>query len=129
VRAGFYTKHRRTEWSGGLSWRKEDPLAGHFGDHRRYATVDLSYYRIWGSKTGIRFYGTYGITRGEQHPDQYDHQSVIGCELAKPITGERFRWVATLERSTRSSNYTGVQYSEIRVGFYLRYSKFIYQRE
>jgi hypothetical protein len=129
VRASASTKPRRTEWAAGLSWRKEDALPGFHGDHRRYATVDFSYYRVWNSKTGIRFYGAYGITRGEIHADQYDHYSVVGCEFAKPINTNALRWVATLERSTRTSNNNEARYEEIRIGFYLRYSKFVYQRE
>ena len=130
VRAAYRTKPRRTEWEFGLSWRKEDPLAGMPGDHRRYATVDASYYRVWGSKTGIRVYGAYGITRGEVTESQYNHQSVVGCEFAKPINDNPgMRWVATFERDTRVSNDQGAQYTEIRIGFYLRYSRFIYQRQ
>jgi hypothetical protein len=130
ARVSFLTKRRRTEVQVGLSYRKEDTLPGAARiEHRRIESVDAMYHRIWGSKTGIVVYGSYELHHGELFADREDHEFTLGTEIAKPLGGPGLRWVITVEHRRRTSNDSLNEYKELRIGAYLRYSKFIYNRQ
>jgi len=130
VRLSYKTKRRRTEVQLGLSYRKEDTLDGSPRiEHRRIEGVDAMYHRIWGSKTGIVLYGSYEIHHGELYEGREDRELALGAEFAKPLGGPGLRWVLTIEHRDRTSSDSLNDYHELRIGAYLRYSKFIYNRQ
>jgi hypothetical protein len=129
ARIGYETKRARTEVRVGLYYRKEDTLPGAVvPEHRRIEGIDGQYHLIWGSKTGIVVYGSYEIHHGELFANRVDREMVVGTEIAKPIWTIATRWVLTIEHRRRTGDDTLNNYKELRIGAYLRFSKFIFNR-
>lgn len=127
ARIGYKTKRLRTEVELGISYRAEDSLAGTLREeHRRIKSVDALYHLIWGSKTGIVVYGSYEVHEGELFAGRVDRELNIGAEIAKPFVTPATRWVLTIERGHRTSNDSLNRYNELRIGAYVRFSKFVF---
>jgi hypothetical protein len=119
----------RLQMQFGLSAREEQPVGTPSAPARYYKTLDFNIYRVWGSKTGIRFYGGITERRFEQIADRQDTDTQIGFEIAKPFRGPVCRWVIDFSRYSRNSSDALSEYTEHRIGAYIRYSKFIFQRK
>lgn len=129
ARVGYETLRRRNEVKLGLYYRREDTLPGAvFVEHRRIKGIDGMYHRIWGSKVGIILYGSYEKHNGELAGFHGYQEMVVGTEIARPIWTVATRWVITLEHRRRTGEDTFNNYREYRIGAYLRFSKFIFNR-
>ena len=112
----------------GISARSEQPIGEPTIPDRYYQIFDASVYRVLGSKTGIRFYGTLTKRRFDLGATREDTDTVTGFEIAKPFRSPVCRWVIDFSRTARNSTDPLAEYTEHRLGFYIRYSKFIFQR-
>jgi hypothetical protein len=129
ARLGYLRTEGRLEMKLGVSARKEEPIDEPTIPDRYYQVFDASIYRVWGSKTGIRFFGTLTKRRFDQGATREDTDTETGFEIAKPFRSPVCRWVIEFSRYARNSTDPLAEYTEHRIGAYVRYSKFIFQRK
>jgi hypothetical protein len=129
ARLGYAKTQGRLELKFGVSARWEEPIGEPTVPDRYYKVFDASIYRVLGSKTGIRFYGTLTERRFDQGANRQDTDTETGFEIAKPFRSPVCRWVIDFSRYARNSTDPSAEYTEHRIGAYIRYSKFIFQRK
>jgi hypothetical protein len=129
ARLGYSKTQGRLELKFGVSAREEQPIDEPTIPDRYYQVLDASIYRVWGSKTGIRFYGTLTKRRFDRGATREDTDTETGFEIAKPFRSPVCRWVIDFSRWARNSTEPSAEYTEHRIGVYVRYSKFLFQRK
>ena len=125
TRVRYIYQQGKTDIRVGLSRRDEYSLTGTIATNQSFDILEGSWYRIVSSKTGIRFWTVF--TDRDLASDRSDFDTEVGLELARPIYSRAFRWVLTLSRYERESTDPLAEYTELRFGALLRYSKFIFR--